>query len=414
MFKRITDVKPEQKNYLKKLPSHFPIREPATLLEYRNIAPYVAQMPKIVNAPKEYYDALYKAPLLGLANFVQGLPASKINQFSHYGGLLELGCRRALKTLQHYRQEYPITNIKPENMPPRLALWTYALFTAGLFYGIGEVIATYWVGVCDDQGKHSIHWEPFKGPMSQLGTHYLYCFESINRDQLAARSTPLVAKHLLPIQGYNWIASDKEIFSYWLALLQNDDRGAGVLAKMVRHAHDLLLQEIPLQQVGNVNMPFMDEGINPKGSESLLSLANADKISSVETAATTNLDLNNPQATNVGDAFVSWLRNNLRNGAMTVNLPDSLIHLGRDGIVVLHPDIFNLLLLPIPSIKPLPKKYGVALKPRVIPLLTHVKCNNIALMLKVFRVKSKFRPQVGFHQVMPQQTKLKSLYCLPH
>src|SRR5690606_2259499 len=154
--------------------------------------------------------------------------STRVNHFRFHGGLLELGLGRAVKSLGMYREQVPVDIYTPASMPPKLALWSYALFSASLCLGLGEIAAIYWVSLCDAKGHNSERWFPQHGPMLQSHhTHYRFTIEKESWDAIAQRTTPLLAASLLPKEGLDWLATDKEVWDFWLAMLQEDERGAG-------------------------------------------------------------------------------------------------------------------------------------------------------------------------------------------
>lgn len=218
---------------MSKLPPHYPVLAPEQLLKGKNYQQTLSQIKNLAFVPENIFNDLYQSAIDDYAKFVQGLPATQVDHFNYHGGLLELGIKRALQTLAWYRREYPVRHATPDQMPVRQAIWSYALFTAGLMYGIGQVVATYWVMMCEQSGHSKERWNPVKGYMQEQGEFYRYSFETTRRDELAARSTLVLALETLPREGVSWIATDAEIFNAWLAILLNDDKHAGLFAKCI-------------------------------------------------------------------------------------------------------------------------------------------------------------------------------------
>jgi hypothetical protein len=236
---------------MSKLPPHYPVLSAEQLLKGKNYQQTLSQLKNLAFVPESVFNDLYLKAIHDYANFVQGLPATQVDTFNYHGGLLELGIKRALQTLAWYRREFPVRHATPEQMPIRQAIWSYALFTAGLMYGIGQVVATYWVMMCEMNGHPTQRWNPVKGYMRDQGEFYRYSFETTRRDELAARSTLVLALETLPPVGVSWIATDAEIFNAWLAILLNDDKHAGLFAKCI------LPIEADLEQQPNLEAGFL-------------------------------------------------------------------------------------------------------------------------------------------------------------
>ena len=145
MFEKIAVVKPQLKQYIIENPSIYPIRSAKALLDKPKIARILKKLAskEMVNIPSLHYQALYLNVLENYAYFTQGLPAIKFISHNYHNGLLELGIERTFKALQSYRLEHPVEHLEPDKVPVKLARWTYALFTAALFYGLGQVEAIY-------------------------------------------------------------------------------------------------------------------------------------------------------------------------------------------------------------------------------------------------------------------------------
>ncbi|MFN7097026.1 MAG: TraI domain-containing protein [Gammaproteobacteria bacterium] len=236
---------------MSKLPPHYPVLTPVQLLKGKNYPQTLSQIKNLAFVPETVFDDLYLKAIHEYAEFVQGLPATQVDHYNYHGGLLELGIKRALQTLAWYRREYPVRHPTPEQMPVRQAIWSYALFTAGLMYGIGQIVATYWVMMCEQNGHPTQRWNPVKGYMQDQGEFYRYSFETTRRDDMAARSTLVLALETLPQEGVSWIATDAEIFNAWLAILLNDEKHSGLFAKCI------LPLEAELEQQPNLEAGFL-------------------------------------------------------------------------------------------------------------------------------------------------------------
>ena len=238
-----------QDHYFKKTPGEFRLQSYDQLLNRKHIQHYLRTLPHLVNAPQPIYDAIYLSSIESFANYCQTLPAFHVNPYNFPGGLLELGIARGHTALSIYRKEEPITGIKPEAMPAKTALWTYAIFTAGLFYGIGYLASHFWITQCNKKGENGKTWHPFEGAMEkQQGEYFRFCYETDQRDHLRNRVSPLLARQMMSPIGFNWLSKDKEIFEYWLSILENDENAARLMAKYVIPAEWQLIEAMKQQQ----------------------------------------------------------------------------------------------------------------------------------------------------------------------
>jgi hypothetical protein len=252
MFKKVTSSPAWEKATMivAKLPPHYPVLSATELLRGKQIKPLITQLQTLAFVPEPIFEEYYLKILHHYAEFVQGLPASQVENFNYHGGLLELGIRRALQTLAWYRREYPIRQYTPEQVPVRQVIWSYALFTAGLFYNLGQLVATYFIMLCEENGASIQRWNPVAGAMPKE-KFYRYSFENIKRDDLAARSTPGLALVNMSAEKVGWIATDLDIYNQWLAILLNDADHAGLFAKFI------LPIDAELTQQANVEAGFI-------------------------------------------------------------------------------------------------------------------------------------------------------------
>ena len=251
MFKRAASSQniPNKKSFSPKpyrirLPMLLPIESSKHLLQSPKITRVLPQLQQVAYTTEEQYQNLYLKSLENFAGFVQQLPSRRNFHFNHNGGMLLLGFLRAFQTLRSYREHTPIKSYARDKVPANIALWSYALYTAALFLGVGEIYATYWVSLCDAHGEFKQRWQPKTGPMTQYEvSHYRYSFEQETRDTIAHLDTLVVAEKLLPKEGLEWIASDKYVYELWSAILTGDNGRAGPFAGFILPTEDMLIEQ---------------------------------------------------------------------------------------------------------------------------------------------------------------------------
>ncbi|MCD6045286.1 MAG: putative helicase/relaxase [Gammaproteobacteria bacterium] len=232
------------KPYRIHLPMLLPIQSSKRLLQNPKITHVLPQLQQIVYTTDTQYQELYLKSLESFAEFVQQLPSRRNFHFNHVGGTLLLGLLRAFQTIRLYREQTPIKSYARDKVPANIALWSYALYTAALFLGVGEIYATYWVSLCDAHGEFKQRWQPKTGPMTQYdASHYRYSFEQETRDAIAHLDTLVVAEKLLPKEGLEWIASDKYVYELWSAILTGDNGRAGPFAGLILPTENILLEQ---------------------------------------------------------------------------------------------------------------------------------------------------------------------------
>lgn len=233
------------KPYRIRLPMLLPIKSSKQLLQDHRVTHILPQLQQLVYTTEEKYKDLYLGALNGFAEYVQQLPSRRNFHFNHTNGSLLLGLLRAFQTMRLYREQTPVKSYGRDKVPANIALWSYALYTAALFLGIGEIYATYWISLCDAHGEFKQRWQPKSGPMTQYEevTHYRYSFEAETRDAIAHLDTLVVAEKMLPKEGLAWIASDKYVYELWSAILTGDHGRAGPFAGLILPSEDIVLEQ---------------------------------------------------------------------------------------------------------------------------------------------------------------------------
>ena len=336
-----------REHYFKKTPGEFKLQTPSDLLKKKNNHHYLRTLPHLANAPQSIYDAIYLPCIEYFAEYCQTLPAFHVNPYNFPGGLLELGIARGHTALSIYRKEEPITGIKPEAMSAKAALWTYAIFTAGLFYDVGYLASHFWITQCDKKGENGKTWHPFQGPMEKNHGHYFrYCYETEKRDPLRNRVSPLLARQMMSPIGFDWLSQDKDIFEYWLAILENDEEAARLMAKYVIPAEWQLIEAMKHQQSTSHKAGmamFNEEGESETKKsffEKFLEKANPfstetpDKVPHLTSPFTRTTATDATHGRELGQRFLLWLRNGIVGHSISVTRT-------HEGILLISPAIFK-------------------------------------------------------------------------
>ncbi len=232
--------------YRVRLPMLLPIQSSTKLLQDHRVTHVLPKLEQLLYTSQEKYHNLYLGALHSFAEYVQQLPSRHNFHFNHINGCLLLGLLRAYQTIRLYREQTPINSYGRDKVPANIALWSYALYTAALFLGVGEIYATYWISLCDAHGEFKQRWSSKIGPMTQYtadATHYRYSFEAERRDAIANLDTLAVAEKMLPKEGLAWIASDKYVYELWSAILTGDHGRAGPFAGFILPSEDIVLEQ---------------------------------------------------------------------------------------------------------------------------------------------------------------------------
>jgi hypothetical protein len=280
--------------------SIFPIVNADQLLRTPNHKKIIGELKKLSGAPENYYRIYYQAAIENFVEFAQLLPTS--NE-ARLGSLLDEGLIRSLFALQLYRQEQ-----KTEVETRETARLAYVLFSASLMFDIGFVVENRTIIISDQKGNFIRQWSPYQGPMRHDQGYYKIRLGGGIQPWISRRLAPIFAKDTLPKAGYDWITEDSYALNLWLALLYNDQQGFGELGFYFSRAN-AMLEEFHNQQ------------------EYLLMISDIEGIE--------------PKETKLGEDFIEWLKEQLRQEKLSVNKKDSKIHIFEKGMLLETPKTFE-------------------------------------------------------------------------
>ena len=189
-------------------------------------------------------DARFKSLVQGLLDnlvtYVQSLPETQNSFYSKAGGLLDHALHRTEAALELFNQILLLDSDKQPSEDQKL--WQYALLSAGLLKGLGKLYDEYEINLYDGHGQWLKKWNPLHESLSSLGKYYDYVMQAEGDPQFRKRLNLLLARQIIPSSGFSWIASNRQVFAIWLALLNEDLAGAGTLGDILSRADALALQ----------------------------------------------------------------------------------------------------------------------------------------------------------------------------
>lgn len=190
------------------------------------------------------YDSLCSTLINNLVHYCQNLPETANSYYSQQGGLVDHALNRTEAALSLF-QEFMVQD-QPD-LSEEQKLWQYALFSAAILQGIGKLFVDYRVSFYDANGQFLKEWNPLLENMTSTGIYYFYEFEKEPEIEFRRRLNLLMAKTLMPTSGFAWIASNPEVLSVWLALLNEDERSAGTLGAILIRAEAIAIQRYLLE-----------------------------------------------------------------------------------------------------------------------------------------------------------------------
>jgi|GEM_PF-2881629 len=261
----------------------------------------IQEIQKLSALPEAHFKVLYRSAISHYAEFVQVIPEEAQ---SALGGLLNLGLARGVLGLRQFTEE---AGGKADADP----LMNYAIFTAGLFFDVAKVVSQQKMVISDDGGNYLREWHPFSGSLVEQGAEFykMYPYDATIYQALNHQTAALLARQLMPREGFLWLSSDLELLIDWLDTLRGDHAEGG---RRIFRALSLIRQEDLLALIKSLNsIPV--EVITPK----------------------------EPQ---LDDQFFLWFKENWINRAFPINTSDAQVHLVEtDGqkLLYLNNDLFK-------------------------------------------------------------------------
>lgn len=191
------------------------------------------------------YESLCALLIENLVHYCQSLPETTNSYYSQPGGLVDHALNRTEAALSLF-QEFLVQE-QPNSLSEEQKLWQYALFTAAILQGIGKLFVDYRIHLFDTNGQLLKQWNPLLESMVSTGAYYDYEFQKESDIEFRRRLNLLLARTLMPVSGFAWIASNPEVLAIWLALLNEDTRSAGTLGAILIRADAIAIQRYILE-----------------------------------------------------------------------------------------------------------------------------------------------------------------------
>ncbi len=215
------------------------ILKPDKLLATEKRREHLDKFPKLLSLSVENYQSLCQSVLNSFAEFVQELPETQHSYYAHKGGLLDHALSRTAIALSLVRNYFLPSGSGEAPLTQPQTLWAYAVFTAALLHDIGKTVVDLEVKLYDRQLTALQTWSPFVGPMTATAAYYKYDFTHHAPDNFRKQVTLLLARQIMPAAGFNWIASNPDVFAVWLAMLSDDKSMGGTLGPILLRADAL-------------------------------------------------------------------------------------------------------------------------------------------------------------------------------
>lgn len=200
----------------------------------------LAQIRQQVGIPLVHWEALYGSLIQRFAGFVQQLPASEAHHHRERGGLLKHALETTHKALSLRRGVLLPQGASAEALAEKQDVWTYATASAALLHDLGKPLVDQKVMLFAAGRRPLGAWNPLAGPIPTAATHYSIQYVRGRRYRLHPRLPPMLAHHVVPALGLEWLAQDLDVFEAWLATISGGDpEFAGTLGQIVKQADSL-------------------------------------------------------------------------------------------------------------------------------------------------------------------------------
>lgn len=261
-----------------------------------------------------------------MLNYCQQLPESSHHYYALPGGLFDYALNRTEAALILFRDNLLVEPQAP--LSDEQKQWWYALFSAALLRGMGKLYLDYDIELYDKNGVPVKKWDPLTEPLFPSSSHYGYVFDTSDDAVLRNNLNVLIARQIMPQEGFEWIASKKDILNTWLRLLNEDQDNMGALEAILDRAEAIAIQrdliDIPLEQFDpkakrNLNNTFIDKSQDP--------LLKKEQVLGIE--------------------FIQWLQHALENGTLILN--QGPLHKVANGLLI-GVEVFKLYLSGNPAL----------------------------------------------------------------
>lgn len=245
------------------------------------------------------YESLCAVLIETFVNYAQSLPESANSYYSQSGGVVDHALNRTEAALSLF-QEFMVQD-QPDLLSEEQKLWQYALYSAAILQGIGKLYVDYQVNLFDINGQLLTLWNPLLNSLIHTGSYYAFEFQKESDVEFRRRINLLIARHIMPNSGFEWIASNPQVLTVWLALLNEDQRSAGTLGAILIRADAIAIQRYLNEYLARI-------GINPTGP-----LGRAGTFSGGVPESIADKEKL------IGAEFILWLTKSLDSGRLMIN-----------------------------------------------------------------------------------------------
>jgi hypothetical protein len=188
----------------KEAPSVYPVLSASDLLAHETHQKLLTEIKRWIGSSARF-DLYYKPLIDQFAFFVQAL---KNPDGDTKTAMLNTALLRAHSALSMCRNRF--LEAKPA--------YFYAAFSAILLRDIGKIDHGRRIEISDEKGAFLSLWQPCLGPLPKGGFYKVRPIDN-HYPKLSQLQNSLLAKAVLPKEGFSWVSEDQHLFVAWLAYL---------------------------------------------------------------------------------------------------------------------------------------------------------------------------------------------------
>jgi hypothetical protein len=331
VFKRPSGRKDVKSKSGKDVASLYKTVRPQQLLALERRQTQIRTFLGLLSFSPERYEQIADPLLVSVASFLGEIPETRNSYFCNRGGFLDHSLSRTEAALTLARDYFVDENgEKAEELSQDQKRWMYALFSAALLRGIGKLITDFIIECYDQDGSHLGRYQPLNKSLLSFKGCYDYEFSEPEPDLFVKRSTIFLAHKLMPEKGLLWIGERKAVFAVWLALLDEDERGAGSLGHLLDTADAMAILKF-----------FNERALSQYGERR--GIQSTTFVSPEERTV-----LKEGELSQTGVEFIKWLAQKLAAGTIMINKAPLLMV---PGGMLMNADIFKLFVRECPMFK---------------------------------------------------------------
>ncbi|MFC3942656.1 hypothetical protein CCU68_19880 [Pseudomonas gingeri NCPPB 3146 = LMG 5327] len=281
---------------------------------------------------RNQFADLYLRPIERYAELVQQLPASQSRHHAYLGGMLDHGLETMAYALKIRQSHLLPVGADPQTQALQAEAWSASIAYVALLHDVGRIVVDMDVHLAD-----GAVWHPWNGPIRR---EYRFRYSKAHSQMLHGAATALLYAQVLPVTILDWLSAYPEPLAALIHALSGHCEQAGILSEILVQADQA---SRALEQAVT---PAREPG-GPRPSappERLPRLESTDEGVSDE---------------DLGQVFMTWLRQGVQSGAIAVNEANAKVHGVAGTALLVTPKIFQRYAREHPDVGRVAKEQGV-------------------------------------------------------